>query len=182
MNAIALQTLAAAINTWTPPHIPATIPHGDMPGDKVQIGPEHIAKANTIFPALVPMAAELAQSGRVVITVCGGSGVGKSEIASLLSHYFRTAGVGSYTLSGDNYPKRIPMYNDAERNRIFRAAGLRGLVEAGTYDKAVKETLSALWLQETDAEPTLTEQYPWLKIYQDRGRKALAGYLGTEAE
>ena len=153
-----------------------------MPGDKVQIGPEHIAKANTVFPALVPMAAELARNGRVVITVCGGSGVGKSEIASLLSHYFRTAGVGSYTLSGDNYPKRIPMYNDAERNRIFRAAGLRGLVEAGTYDKAVKETLSALWLQETDAEPTLTEQYPWLKIYQDRGRKALACYLGTEAE
>ena len=128
MNANVLQTLATAINAWTPPHIPDTIPYGDMPGDKVQIGPEHIAKANTIFPALVPMAAELAQNGRVVITVCGGSGVGKSEIASLLSHYFRTAGVGSYTLSVDNYPKRIPMYNDAERNRIFRAAGLRGLV------------------------------------------------------
>ena len=107
MNANVLQTLATAINAWTPPHIPDTIPYGDMPGDKVQIGPEHIAKANTIFPALVPMAAELAQNGRVVITVCGGSGVGKSEIASLLSHYFRTAGVGSYTLSGDNYPKRI---------------------------------------------------------------------------
>ena len=55
-------------------------------------------------------------------------------------------------------------------------------MEAGVYDEAVKETLSALWLQETDAEPTLTEQYPWLKIYQDRGRKALACYLGTGAE
>ena len=120
MNVNALPMLAETVNTWTPPLISGPIPHGDMPGDKVQIGPEHIAKANTIFPALVPMAAELAQNGRVVITVCGGSGVGKSEIASLLSHYFRTAGVGSYTLSGDNYPKRIPMYNDAERNRIFK--------------------------------------------------------------
>ena len=141
MNFNALPMLAETVNTWTPPLISGPIPHGDMPGDKVQIGPEHIAKANTIFPALVPMAAELAQNGRVVITVCGGSGVGKSEIASLLSHYFRTAGVGSYTLSGDNYPKRIPMYNDAERNRIFRAAGLRGLVEAGVYDEAVKQRI-----------------------------------------
>ncbi len=182
MNVNALQTLAKTVNTWTPPYIPETIPHGDMPGDKVQIGPDHITKASTIFPDLVRLAASESRNGRVVIAVCGGSGVGKSEIASLLSHYFRSAGVGSYTLSGDNYPKRIPMYNDAERNRIFRAAGLRALVDSGAYCNAVKETLFRLWQQETDAEPSLTAEHPWLETYQRGGRKALAAYLGTDAE
>lgn len=62
----------------------------------------------------------------MVITVCGGSGVGKSEIASLLAHYFENMGVGCYTLSGDNYPHRIPVYNDAERLRIFRKVPSEG--------------------------------------------------------
>ena len=50
MNVNALPMLAETVNTWTPPLISGPIPHGDMPGDKVQIGPEHIAKANTISP------------------------------------------------------------------------------------------------------------------------------------
>ena len=182
MNIDAIQKLASGLSGWTPPRTDGPIPQGDMPGDKVQIGPEHIAKANTIFPLLVPLAAEYAHNGRVVISVCGGSGVGKSEIASLLSHYFRSAGIGSYTLSGDNYPLRIPMYNDAERNRIFRVAGLRGLVDAGVYSASVREILSGLWQQETDADPALRTAYPWLTVYQDSGRKALAAYLGTDSE
>lgn len=182
MNIDAIQKLASGLSGWTPPRTDGPIPQGDMPGDKVQIGPEHIAKANTIFPLLVPLAAEYAHNGRVVISVCGGSGVGKSEIASLLSHYFRSAGIGSYTLSGDNYPLRIPMYNDAERNRIFRVAGLRGLVDAGVYSASVRETLSGLWQQETDADPALRTAYPWLAVYQDSGRAALAAYLGTDSE
>lgn len=182
MNIDAIQKLASGLSGWTPPRTDGPIPQGDMPGDKVQIGPEHIAKANTIFPLLVPLAAEHAHNGRVVISVCGGSGVGKSEIASLLSHYFRSAGIGSYTLSGDNYPLRIPMYNDAERNRIFRVAGLRGLVDAGVYSASVRETLSGLWQQETDADPALRTAYPWLAVYQDSGRAALAAYLGTDSE
>ena len=182
MNIGAIQKLASGLSGWTPPRTDGPIPQGDMPGDKVQIGPEHIAKANTIFPLLVPLAAEHAHNGRVVISVCGGSGVGKSEIASLLSHYFRSAGIGSYTLSGDNYPLRIPMYNDAERNRIFRVAGLRGLVDAGVYSASVRETLSGLWQQETDADPALRTAYPWLAVYQDSGRAALAAYLGTDSE
>ena len=182
MNIDAIQKLASGLSGWPPPRTDGPIPQGDMPGDKVQIGSDHIAKANTIFPLLVPLAAEHAHNGRVVISVCGGSGVGKSEIASLLSHYFRSAGIGSYTLSGDNYPRRIPMYNDAERNRIFRVAGLRGLVDGGLYSASVRETLSGLWQQETDADPALRTAYPWLTVYQDSGRKALAAYLGTDAE
>ena len=182
MSRNALKALAATIHDWRPPAISEDILCGDMPGDKVQIEEGHVEKANTIFPILVPMAAERAKNGRVVIAVCGGSGVGKSEIASLLSHYFRCAGIDCYTLSGDNYPRRIPMYNDAERVRIFRTAGLRELVDAGEYTQSAKETLFDLWRVEQDANPELTAQYPWLATYQRRGREALAEYLGTDLE
>lgn len=178
-----IQKLAQAMDVWMPPAIPKDIPHGDMPGDKVEIGPGHIEKANTIFPLLVPMAAQAAkQTGRVVIAVCGGSGVGKSETASLLSHYFRQAGVKAYTLSGDNYPRRIPMYNDAERVRIFRVGGIRGMLEAGVYSQEASRALRSLWEAETDADPSLAREYAWLSVYQAAGRKALAGYLGTPNE
>lgn len=179
----AILELAQRMDVWMPPAIPKDIPHGDMPGDKVEIGPGHIEKANTIFPLLVPMAAQAAkQTGRVVISVCGGSGVGKSETASLLSHYFRQAGVKAYTLSGDNYPRRIPMYNDAERVRVFRVGGIRGMLEAGAYSQEASRALRSLWEAETDADPSLAREYAWLSVYQAAGRKALAGYLGTPNE
>ena len=178
-----LSSLAAGIAAWQPPVIQGEIPHGDMPGDKVEIGEAHIQKANRLFPLLVPMAAKAAEdTGRAVIAVCGGSGVGKSETASLLSHYFRSAGVGSYTLSGDNYPRRIPLYNDAERVRVFRTGGIRGMLAAGVYSAQTAEALKALWIQETDADPKLAEAYPWLHAYQAAGREALTKYLGTPAE
>lgn len=179
----ALQILSDSMNKWTPPVISGGIPHGDMPGDKVEIGQNHIDKANVIFPLLVPMAAQAArQTGRVVIAVCGGSGVGKSETASLLSYYFCQAGVGAYTLSGDNYPRRIPMYNDAERVRVFRVGGIRGMLAAGVYSDDAARTLRELWAAETDADPSQAADRDWLRVYQTEGRKALAGYLGTDKE
>lgn len=178
-----LRILASIIDQWTPPVITGQIPHGDMPGDKVEIGQGHIDKANLIFPLLVPMAAEAAgESGRVVITVCGGSGVGKSETASLLSHYFRSAGVGSYTLSGDNYPRRIPMYNDAERVRVFRVGGIRGMLEENVYTEEAGKKLRDLWAQELDADPVQGMGDQAVAVYQEAGRAALAQYLGTTAE
>jgi len=183
MNTRTLFDLAGEIADWVPPVIEGEIPHGDMPGDKVEIGQSHIEKANTIFPLLVPMAAEAARAtGRVVIAVCGGSGVGKSETASLLSYYFRCAGVNAYTLSGDNYPRRIPMYNDAERVRVFRVGGMRGMLDAGVYTGETGAALRKLWADESDADPKLAEDKPWLAVYQAEGRKALAGYLGTSLE
>lgn len=114
------------LTNWRAPALPDAIPHGDMPGDKVEIGEEHIRKAQTIFPLLLD---ELKQfpDRKCVISVYGGSGVGKSEIASLLCYYFRAAGVGAYTMSGDNYPHRIPKYNDMERERIWKEKGEDGL-------------------------------------------------------
>ena len=164
-----------------PAQVPGDIPHGDMPGDKIRIGEEHIRKANTLFPRLLE---ELACTGksRAVVSVYGGSGVGKSEIASLLASRLQETGIGSYVISGDNYPRRIPLYNDAERLRVFRTAGLKGLVAEGVYSDGVREVLSGLWTAETDPDPALQREYPWLEVYQRFGREALTDYLGTAAE
>lgn len=171
----------AGLTDWTLPILPAEIPHGDMPGDKVCIKPEHIRKASLIFPALL-RALKKAGKDKSVVSVFGGSGVGKSEIASVLAAYLRAAGIGSYVMSGDNYPLRIPLYNDAERASIFRASGLRALVDAGLYTQGVRSALSALWESGEEAAPAAAEKQPWLAVYQAAGRSALAGYLGTKLE
>lgn len=185
MSNNALEAIRSAMESWNPSGAVGDIPCGDMPGDSVQIGPEHIRKADVIFPALLPILRDVllaSEHRRAVIAVFGGSGVGKSEIASLLAHYLREIGVGAYTLSGDNYPRRIPMYNDAERLRIFRAYGVRGMLEDGVYSPETRRVLDGLWAEETDPDPAMTQKYPWLASYQKHGRAALASYLGTEQE
>ena len=161
--------------------VPEDLPHGDMPGDKIRIDEGHIEKAKKIFPALLEELAKI-DDAKAVVSVFGGSGVGKSEIASLLAYYLKQAGIGTYVLSGDNYPRRIPLYNDAERLSVFRANGLKGLIASGVYSKDVQETLSRLWEEEKDPDPKLVAEYPWLEYYQKAGRDALRGYLGTPLE
>lgn len=163
---------------------PATVPTGDMPGDSIQIGESHIAKAQSVFPRLWDLLAPLdvTGDGRAVVAVHGGSGVGKSEIGSLLAHYLRANGVGAYVMSGDNYPRRIPRENDAERLRTYRAGALQGVVEAGEYDDKVRADLPVLLDSGQDANPALVSQHPWLATYQQAGRAALESYLGTPAE
>jgi hypothetical protein len=171
--------------TWRAPALPESIPHGDMPGDKVSIHEGHIAKAIAIVPRLLELLPDVLEQNpakRAVLCVCGGSGVGKSEIASLLSYYLNELGVGAYTLSGDNYPHRIPLYNDAERLRVFRVAGLKGLLAAGEYDEKRAATLRALWQAGTDADPQEAESQPWLAAYQQAGKAGLKQYLGTQNE
>lgn len=172
-----------AAEPWQAPALPAdgAIPHGDMPGDKVEIGEAHIRKANAIFPALREELLKLGQE-KVVIAVSGGSGVGKSETASLLSYYLNALGIGAYTLSGDNYPRRIPAQNDAERERIYRNAGLHGLLAHGQYTAARGAELRAMWESGADADPKTLEACPWMARYQEHARAALKNYLGTEAE
>ena len=169
------------LNASQAPELSPDMPHGDMPGDKIKIDDGHIQKATTIFPLLIK---ELKKENKdkVVVSVFGGSGVGKSEIASLLTYYLQSAGIGAYVLSGDNYPRRIPLYNDAERFSIFRAAGLRGLLKDKLYSKDVQTVLDELWKSETDPDPKQVAAYPWLASYQKAGRSALKGYLGTEKE
>ena len=163
----------------------ASVPTGDMPGDKVQIGPEHIDKSRIIFPRLLDLLIPVVSASpyqRATVAVCGGSGVGKSEIASLLSFYLNRLGVGAYTLSGDNYPHRIPQYNDAERLRVFRKSGLIGLIAYGQYQQDRWPLLKALQVAGDDANPARVKQLPWLALYQQCGRNGLQNYLGTPNE
>jgi alpha-galactosidase len=108
----------------------SSIPHGDMPGDKIVIEEKHVAKAEVIYPELKKMidAMEEEDPGcKIVVGVSGGSGVGKSETASLLGWFLHEDGIEAYILSGDNYPHRIPAENDAERKRIYEEYGEEAL-------------------------------------------------------
>lgn len=157
------------------------IPHGDMPGDKVNIEESHILKAKIIFPELIKKVKECAKTNsKVVIAVCGGSGVGKSEIASLLTYYFENMGIGCYTLSGDNYPHRIPLYNDAERLRIFRKSAIKGMIADGEYNIERFNIIHQYQLQSKDADSQNIIEYPWYESYLRNGAKGLQEYLGTE--
>ncbi|MFP5416470.1 MAG: sucrose phosphorylase [Actinomycetes bacterium] len=169
------------------PDIPdlSALPTGDMPGDKVHITEGHVAKAQTIFPVLweqLQPVLDASPHRRAVVAVHGGSGVGKSETGSLLAYYLNARGLGAYVLSGDNYPRRIPSVNDAERLRVFRTGGLAGLVTRGVYDARIRAELASLQEQGADADPALAASRPWLARYQRAGRRALTGYLGTPNE
>ena len=177
-----MESVSKLLAGWQSVAVPQEIPHGDMPGDKVCIGPEHVAKAETVFAALKDMLAARLQSGRAVVSVCGGSGVGKSEIASVLGYYLNGLGIGTYIMSGDNYPRRIPRDNDAERLRVFRTGGLQGLVHSGSYTPEMGKALRALWAQDADADAAQVAQHPFLSVYQQEGRRQLSLYLGTPQE
>lgn len=170
---------------WSAPEIGQDIPHGDMPGDKVEIGQDHIDKSKIIITELLkqlPEVMEKSEHNRAVIAVCGGSGVGKSESASLISYYLNQLGVGSYTLSGDNYPKRIPKYNDAERLRVFRQSGIKALVKADMMNQEIYADLRELQAKDDDASKDYIETYPWFETYLSGALEGLKGYLGTKNE
>ena len=164
---------------WTPPKLsPSSLTVGDMPGDKVKINETHIAKANTAFPRILQ---ELQQegSGRLVISVFGGSGAGKSETGAVLAHYCREAGYPAYLMSGDNYPFRAPSMNDAERLNQYRAAGLRAVSQAGNFVDSWMDDIRAAWETDSDAIPDKAHAHEGFAIYQQAGRAALESYLGT---
>ena len=176
-----LETILSELDTWQFPAPVDNMPHGDMPGDKVIISDALIPHARTLFRLLVKKMREKGDE-KYVISIFGGSGSGKSVTTSLLTYYLNEAGIKAYAMSGDNYPRRIPEYNDAERVSIFRSEGLKGLLKENAYSPEVQAVLSDLWKKETDSDPAETEAYPWLKIYQTYGREGLKGYLGEDKE
>lgn len=108
---------------WTAPQIDLNnIKTGDMPGDKIAIDESHIKRANQIFPYAFDEFSKT-KKDKYIISVYGGSGVGKSEIGSILGFYFSMEGYESYVLSGDNYVKRIPSENDKERYQKYLSGG-----------------------------------------------------------
>jgi alpha-galactosidase len=168
---------------WTPRDLDIdSITTGDMPGDKVQVNQSHIDKATTIFPHL--MEALDHHHGRLVVSVYGGSGVGKSEIASVLGAYCRQEGWAPYILSGDNYPHRVPEVNDLERLMVFRNAALNALARDAGFSEARMSRLHDQWPSMDDLTPPSgsDEEHEWMATYHHAGREALDDYLGTERE
>ena len=169
---------------WTPPALDlASVKTGDMPGDKVQINQSHIDKANTIFPRLLQRLQQNG-AGRLVVSVYGGSGVGKSEIASVLGEYCGRAGFPAYVLSGDNYPHRIPEHNDLERLMTYRNAALSALARDPGFTNARMKRLQQKWPELEDMSPQKysVQESQWMSVYHEAGRQALAQYLGTVNE
>lgn len=154
---------------------------GDMPGDQIQIEKNHILRAEVIFPVLLQKLKE-AGKDKTVISVYGGSGVGKSEIGSLLAHYFKLSGYRAYVLSGDNYPRRIPGQNDGERLNRFRAAGLSAMAQNKAFTNSWDLDIHAAWEGLRDADPEIGRDHMGFKIYQEAGVRALQQYLGSEME
>ncbi|MGL4362063.1 MAG: adenylyl-sulfate kinase [Cellulosilyticaceae bacterium] len=173
------------ISNWQAPPIKEEMPYGDMPGERVVLSEELVPNASVIFKELceqIPKVIEKFEMDKLVITISGGSGVGKSSLATLLTHYFREEGIGCYNLSGDNYPRRIPKYNDAERLQLFRENALKELVRKGEYTQERFKIIHELQLKSDDANEKYIEMYPWYKVYIEGGRTALEKYLGTPEE
>lgn len=140
---------------------------------------EQIRNAERLFPLILEKTEERKEK-KTIISVSGGSGVGKTGMAFLLQNMFEKQGKKSLIISGDNYPHRIPVYNDAERIARFRMSGLNGLITERLYTDEVKEKLLELQKAGRDAEEQ--EDMQWLSIYQKYGDKALTDYLGTDQE
>ncbi len=169
-------------SSWTPPPVDLeSVKTGDMPGDKIQISQSHIDMANTVFPHLVQELSKLG-GGRIVVSVYGGSGVGKSELGSVLGFYCQQRGFAPYVLSGDNYPHRIPELNDLERLSVFRNAALRAFAMDPEFSDARMDELHELWPSMDDMRSSLAEDVSPLGVYYRAGRDALDGYLGSEQE
>ena len=173
------------LKNWKPPVLPEEIEQADVPGSKVVITEYHIDRAGRIFPYLLEEIEKVKSkndNGKVVVSVSGCSGVGKSGISAVLSYYLNDIGIGSYILGGDNYPRRIPEYNDAERLHLFREGGLKGLVKDGEYTKERFDIVHKLQEDGNDADPENIKKYPWYESYINGGRSALKEYLGTANE
>lgn len=163
------------------PTLKEPMPKGDMPGDKITYTDDAFDKAAILFTELVNHV-EFDAQNRFVISMSGGSGSGKTTLASILASYFNEAGVSAYILSGDNYPNRIPEYNDAERVHRYREAGQQALVKAGLYSNAVKEELTSIYENFEDGNLSRLALSEWYPVYHEAGKAALTNYLGTNEE
>ena len=169
-------------SSWQAPGFrPEDIKHGDMPGDLIHIGESHISRARSLFPSILKFLKESGKE-RIVLSVFGGSGVGKSEIGSILGHYCSCEGYPAYILSGDNYPRRIPVQNDAERLNTYRSAGLAALAAFKGFRDEWDEEIHAFWENGRDADPERGINHEGFRIYQKAGRAALMAYLSSERE
>ena len=71
---------AGTARPWTPPARPAAIPQGDMPGDRIVIGEEHVRKALEI-------------GRRLHMDICTVHRHNRRVMEALLAHVFGIYGV-----------------------------------------------------------------------------------------
>ena len=140
---------------------------------------EQIRNAERLFPLILEKTEERKEK-KTIISVSGGSGVGKTGMAFLLQNMFEKQGKKSLIISGDNYPHRMHMYNEEERIARIRMSELNELITKRLYTDEVKEKLLEFQKAGRDAEEQ--EDMQWLSIYQKYGDKALTDYLGTDQE
>ncbi len=163
------------------------IPGGDMPGDITDINEEAVAAAVKLFPALREQILQAIADnpyGRCVVSISGGSGSGKTCSAAILAYILNSAGIETYTMSGDNYAHRIPHENDEGRQRVFRHNGVRAVVDSRlAEDPSVFQEIMAFQQEENEkghAEPP--EGAEWFDTYVAGGKAALKRHLATPHE
>jgi len=167
---------------WTPPSIDVSnLDTGEMPGDKIKIDENHIARANIAFPVILRHLTSK-DTGRFVVSVYGGSGVGKSEIGSILTRYCEEAGFPAYMMSGDNYPRRYPNQNNIERLNTYRDSGLAAMASDTEFKDEWDDEIRSHWPTTMDFHPSLAINHRGFSLYQNAGRAALSEYLGTKIE
>jgi uridine kinase len=84
-------------------------------GDVIVVDENHRRVAATIAAAIRSRVA--ARTGRLLVTVAGESGSGKSETAAALAEQLRDAGIRSAILGQDDYFGLPPKTNDARRRQ-----------------------------------------------------------------
>ncbi len=94
-------------------------------GDILKINISHRARTNMLFDWLRNKYTDPAK--KLVISVGGPSGSGKSEIGALLSALYQNAGIPSILVPCDNFPIRAPKFNDLHRRELFDSKGKEAL-------------------------------------------------------
>jgi len=84
-----------------------------MKGDRVRVEEHHVRVAEQVAALLHPRIS--GGSGRLVVTIAGESGSGKSETARALADRLQAHGVGAVVLGQDDYFVLPPRSNDARR-------------------------------------------------------------------
>ncbi len=112
-------------------------------GDVLKINASHRARAQMLFDWLKKKYTD--PSKKLVISVGGPSGSGKSEIGALIAAHYQNSGVPALLIPCDNYPIRAPKYNDIHRRELFDAKGKEALAAyLGSEDEILFSRLAKI--------------------------------------
>lgn len=110
-----------------------------MIGDRLIIKKGHRKAAKGIFDIIIKDVKN--KEGKLIITIGGESGSGKSEIASELIHLLSSRSLISYIIQQDDYFVFPPRTNERMRRKDIKNVGM-GEVKLALLDKNLEEILS----------------------------------------